>query len=113
MAFQDGLSGQIINIGPDEEFVSINTLAKTIAELINFKLEPRYFPERPQEIKNATCSADKARKLLGYKTEYTLKKGLKEMIYHIRKDGTKQFKYHIDLEIINEKTPKTWKERLL
>ncbi|MBU0459616.1 MAG: NAD-dependent epimerase/dehydratase family protein [Nanoarchaeota archaeon] len=112
MAFQDNVVGEVINIGPDEEVITINQLAKTIAELLNFDLNPIYMPGRPQEVKLATCSADKARKMLGYQTNYTLKQGLQEMIDQIKERGAKPFRYHIDLEIINEKTPKTWKDKL-
>lgn len=104
--------GEVINIGPDEEFITINELAQTIAKLLKFKLKPIYVPDRPQEVKLANCSADKARRLLGYKTGYTLEEGLKEMIQYIKKRGPKPFKYHLDIEIINKKTPKTWKDRL-
>lgn len=38
----DNINGQVINIGPDEEFVTINELAKTIADIIGFRLEPIY-----------------------------------------------------------------------
>jgi UDP-glucose 4-epimerase len=112
LAFENNVVGHTINVGPDEEFVTINKLAETIAELLNFELKPIYMPDRPQEVKFATCSADKARKLLGYKTKYTLSQGLQEMIDHINERGTKPFKYHLPLEIINEKTPRTWKEKL-
>ena len=112
LAFQKNVVGEVINIGPDEEFVTINQLAQTIADLLDFKLKPKYFPDRPQEVRLATCSAEKARKMLGYKTNYTLKQGLQEMIDHIKKRGAKPFKYHIDLEIINNKTPVTWKNKL-
>lgn len=104
--------GETINIGPDEEFITINQLAKTIAKLLKFRLKPIYVAERPQEVKLANCSADKARRLLGYKTEYTLEEGLREMIKYIKERGPKPFKYHLDIEIINKKTPKTWKDRL-
>ncbi len=112
LAFQDNVIGETINIGPDEEFITINELAQTIARLLDFKLEPIYMPGRPQEVKLATCSANKARKMLGYHTEYTLEQGLKEMIDYIQKKGPKKFRYHLDLEIINDKTPKTWKNRI-
>jgi len=111
-AFQSDLNGQIINIGPDEEFVTINELARITAELLGFDLKPIYVPDRPQEVKLANCSADKARKLLGYSTSYTLKKGMREMIEWIKERGSKPFRYHLDLEIINQKTPKTWKDKL-
>jgi UDP-glucose 4-epimerase len=113
MAFQENVVGELINIGPDEEFITINRLAEVIAELLDFKLKPIYEKGRPQEVVLATCSADKARKLLDYKTEYSLKEGLKEMIEWIKKRGTKPFHYIFDLEIVNEKTPKTWKNKLI
>lgn len=112
IAFQDNVVGEIINIGPDEEFVTINTLAKTIADILEFQLAPIYVPDRPQEVKLATCSADKARKMLGYHTEYTLRRGLEEMADYIRTRGAKKFRYHLDVEIINDKTPKTWTNKM-
>lgn len=104
--------GQIINIGPDEEFVTINQLAKTVAKLLKFPLKPVYMPGRPQEVKYATCSAEKARKLLGYNTTVSLEAGLKSMIEYIQTRGVKPFRYHLELEIVSDKTPRTWKDRL-
>ena len=105
--------GQVINIGPDEEFITINDLAKTIASLIDFDVHPIYVPDRPREVKMATCSADKARKLLGYKTTTNLREGLSNMIDYIRARGTKPFSYHLNLEIVSDLTPRTWKDRLM
>ena len=106
------VSGEIINIGPDEEFVSINELADVLAKLIGFKLKPIYLEDRPLEVKLATCSADKARKILNYKTEVSLERGLEETIVYIKKRGPKPFEYHLPIEIISDKTPRTWKDRL-
>lgn len=112
LAFNENCSGEIINIGPDEEFVSINELAETIADLLNFNLEPIYYaPGRPQEVYLATCSANKARELLGYKTQTSLRDGLAKLIEYIRSRGPKKFRYHLDIEILNEKCPKTWAEK--
>lgn len=112
LVFQDNVLGEIINIGPDDEFVTINELAKILADILQFDLNPKYMPGRPQEVLLANCSANKARKLLGYETKYTLRQGLVEMIDWIKTRGTRPFRYHLDLEIINEKTPKTWSDRL-
>jgi len=112
MAFEEGICGESFNIGPDEEFVSINELAEVIAEVLNFNLDPVYMPGRPQEVHLANCSADKIRDRFGYQTKYSLKQGIEEMVRYIEIRGTKKFKYHLDLEIINELTPRTWKERL-
>jgi UDP-glucose 4-epimerase len=112
MATLPAAVGEVINIGPDEEFVSINQLAATLAKLLGRDCKPLYVPDRPQEVKEATCSADKARRLLGYKTEYDLDRGLREMIEWIKQRGPKPFRYHLDLEIVTDKTPRTWKDRL-
>jgi UDP-glucose 4-epimerase len=112
MAFADNVVGETINIGPDEEFITINELAQTIAELLSFDLEPIYMPGRPQEVKDATCSADKARNLLGYDTKVSLREGLQKMIEYINERGPRPFRYHLEVEIENELTPLTWKDRL-
>jgi UDP-glucose 4-epimerase len=112
LAFQDNVVGEVVNIGPDEEFITINELAKLIAKLLSFPLDPIYLPDRPMEVKLASCSADKARRLLDYRTKYTLEQGIIEMIDYIKKRGAKPFRYHIDLEIKNGITPRSWKEKL-
>ena len=112
MAFQDNVIGEVINIGPDEEFVTIIQLAETIADLIDFGLKPIYAEDRPQEVKLANCSAEKARKLLDYETKYSLREGLQIMIDWINETGIKPFKYHLPLEIKNEKVPLTWLKKL-
>jgi len=112
VAFADNVKGETINVGPDEEFITLNKLAETIAKLLKFDLNPIYMKGRPQEVKYATCSAEKARKLIGYSTHYTLEQGLQEIIDYIKEKGTKKFDYHLDLEIINELTPATWSKKL-
>ncbi len=113
MAFQKNVNREIINIGPDEEFVTVNALAKLIAELLNFKLKPLYVPSRPQEVKYAGCVADKARKLLKYKTTMGLREGVERTVKWIKARGPRPFEYHLALEIINDKTPDTWKKKLI
>lgn len=113
MGFQEGLDGQIINIGPDEQPVTINALAEEIGLITGFGIpEPIYVLGRPQEIKVALCSSKKARNLLGYKTKTSLRCGLSDMCDWMYLRGHREFKYHLPIEINNEKTPKTWTERL-
>jgi UDP-glucose 4-epimerase len=108
----DIANGRVINIGPDEEFISINDLAFIIADILNFNLDPIYMPGRPQEVKDATCSANLARELLGYQTTTSLRDGLTQLAEWIQERGTKPFEYHLPLEFITEKTPRTWTEKL-
>jgi UDP-glucose 4-epimerase len=108
-----GISGEIINIGPDEEYVSILELARIIAELMDFPLEPIFVADRPREVRYATCSADKARRLLDYRTKVTLRDGLRSIIQWISANGTRPFQYHLPIEIDSPLVPNTWKERMM
>jgi UDP-glucose 4-epimerase len=109
----DIANSKVINIGPDEEFVTINQLAKVIADILNFDLDPIYMPGRPQEVKDATCSANLAREILGYKTTTSLRDGLTQLAEWIEQRGARPFQYHLPLEFVTDKTPKTWTERLM
>ena len=103
---------QVVNIGPDEEFISINELYHLLCNKLKFNLEPKFLEDRPNEVKEATCSSNKARKLLDYQTTVTLDKSLDKIINYIKKNGVKDFEYNYPLEILNEKTPVAWKEKL-
>ncbi len=108
MMDQKNLHKQIINIGPDEEFVTINKVAEICANVTGSNLKPIFKKDRPREVKHASCSADKARKLLNYKTKTDLKNGIVETYNYIKKRGPKPFNYYINLEIENNLTPETW-----
>jgi UDP-glucose 4-epimerase len=109
----DVADGMTINVGPDEEFLTINELSGLIARLMGSDIRPIYMPGRPQEVKDANCSADLARKLLDYKTSTSLESGLISLINYIKENGPKEFDYHLPLEFITDQTPKTWTEKLI
>ena len=108
MLDQKNLNKQIINIGPDEEFVTINKVSEICSNITGSNLKPIYKKDRPREVKHATCSADKARKLLNYKTQTSLRDGILKTYEYIKNRGPKPFEYYIDIEIKNELTPDTW-----
>ena len=108
MLDQKNLNKQIINIGPDEEFVTINKIAEICSNITGSNLKPIYKKDRPREVKHASCSANKARKLLNYKTKTDLKNGISKTYDYIKRRGAKPFEYHINLEIKNELTPEVW-----
>jgi UDP-glucose 4-epimerase len=105
--------GETVNVGPDEGEVSILELAETICDLIGVPCDPLFVPARPLEVRHATCSSDKARRLLGYRTEVNLRDGLTRLIDWISVRGPREFDYNLDLEIVSELTPKTWTARLI
>jgi UDP-glucose 4-epimerase len=107
------VDGEILNIGPDSEFISINNLAQVIAGIMKFDLNPIYVLGRPQEVEFANCSADKARRLLNYNPTISLEAGLIELINWISSLGARKFNYRLPIEIDNELTPKTWTEKLI
>ncbi len=111
MMDQKNLNREIINIGPDEEFVSINKVSEICSNVTGINLNPIYKKDRPQEVKHATCSANKARELLNYKTTVNLRDGIKKTFDYIKKRGVRPFDYNINIEIDNDLTPSTWKNK--
>jgi UDP-glucose 4-epimerase len=109
----DAVDGLVVNIGPDEEFVSILSLAGRLARIIGFDLDPIFMPGRPQEVKDANCSADRARELLGYSTSTSLDAGLTELVEWIAAHGPKPFDYHLPIEFATAATPRTWTDQLI
>ena len=110
----DNINKEIINVGPDEEFVSINELVKYLIEIADIDIEPIYVEARPLEVPLANCSADKARKLLGYKTQTRLFDALNKCFEYIKQAGVGSFYYNaLEIEINNDITPKTWKKELM
>lgn len=113
LALEKKISKEIINIGPDEETITINDLAKLISNETGYNGEPIYVAGRPQEVKEASCSSDKARKLLNYKTKTTLKESIKLTADYIRLKGVRNFKYNLPVEIKSDITPETWTKKTI
>jgi len=112
--FLDGISGEIINIGPTEDY-SINTLAHTVLEVagLDSTIKPIHLPDRPREVKHAYCTNDKATKLLGYKTEASLTDGIKHFWDWAKTQGPQDFQYLDNLELTGDKVPETWKKKTM
>ena len=114
MGVDANITSQVINIGPDEEVITINKLADMCANETGLNLPPIYYSDgRPQEVTHASCSSQKARQILQYETKTSVAIAIKKTADFIRKSGVKSFNYHIPIEIINHKTPKTWTEKTI
>lgn len=117
-AFTPHATNEIFNIGPTEE-CTINQLAtKILKEFFNTstipeKYKPEYVPMRPLEVKDAWCSVNKAKKILGYKTSVTLDEGISRMIIWAKKLGPQKFLYMDELEIEKDTTPSVWIKKLM
>lgn len=106
------IDGETINIGPDEDMITVLELAEMIRDLTGGTAEIEHVGERPNEVKEAYCSSDKARKLLGFSPKQGLRECLAEMVEHIHLNGTKEFEYSFPLEI-EKGCPDTWKKQLI
>lgn len=108
------LTGEVYNIGPDNNEVTIKELAYKVGHHCGVYPVIEYFPDRPAEVKNAWCSSEKIKKEFNYNTTKSLDETISEMVSWIIKRGTEEFIYDsLSLEFITEKTPKTWVERLI
>jgi len=108
LALDKSINKEIINIGPDEETTTVLELSKMIANETGFNGDPIFVKDRPKEVKEASCSANKARKILKYKTNTSLKESIRLTCEFIKKRGTKEFNYNLPVEIESEITPETW-----
>lgn len=100
--------GEVVNIGPDTGELTINELAGMVMDLTGFSGEPIHMPDRPNEVKHAYCSSDKARRLLGYKEKQTVYDCLKEMVAACE---PKPFVYDFPIEI-EKGCPQVWLEKM-
>ena len=106
------LCSQVYNIGPDDNEISIKDLAYKVGHHCEVYPNLQHFPDRPAEVKNAFCSSQKVRDEWNYNATISVDQTLKEMVDWIRPQ-VKNFEYHLPLEFITDKTPKTWTDRLI
>ena len=112
MMFDENINSEVINIGPDEDFITINQLYELISNKMKYNKGAIYKDDRPNEVKYANCSSDKARALLNFSTSVNLDKSLDKLIHFIKNKGPQDFEYNYDLEIINKKTSDTGTKKL-
>jgi len=101
------LNGEIINIGSAHHY-SINELAGLISD------NREHIADRPKEVKEAYCTTDKSKKLLGFEDKVSLADGITRTIIWARDRGFKEPKYLESLEIdLMDKAPRTWVDKLI
>ena len=71
------------NIGSGES-VDLNTLARTLAEIMEVNIPPLYEKPRSGDIRDSVSDITAAKKSLGYRTGYSLDRGLAETIMWFR-----------------------------
>ena len=106
------LSGQVYNIGPDHNEISIKQLGVLVCSTAGKDIQFEHYPDRPIEVKNAYCSSNKIRQEFNYNADITVEQTIKQMVDWI-KPRVREFEYHLPLELITDKTPQTWTKRLI
>lgn len=101
--------GEVVNIGPDKNEITILDLATTVAEITNFSGPFKFMEDRPNEAKLAYTTSDKARKLLGYEEKQSMEDCLREMSDAIT---PQEFIYDFPIEI-EAGCPRVWREKIL
>ena len=116
--FRKDTDGEIFNIGPDREY-TINDLARIVLSCF-FQdgegpehLRPRFLPPRPMEVQEAYCSCEKARRVLGFGSHISLEEGVASMVAWAKAKGPQEPRYLDELELVTDKTPRTWVEKLI
>jgi UDP-glucose 4-epimerase len=106
------ICGQVYNIGPDHNEMNLLSLANLVAKTCEVPVSISYHTGRPREVKNAYCSSDKIRREFNYNASITVEETIQQMVSWIR-PRVREFEYHLPLELVNDKTPKTWTDKLI
>lgn len=104
------LCGEVFNIGPEDNELSILDLAKLVSYKCKKDLNLEFFKGRPREVKNAYCSSEKITNQFNYSADTPITDTIENMVQWI-KPQVRAFEYHLPLELITEETPRTWVEQ--
>jgi nucleoside-diphosphate-sugar epimerase len=75
-------AGEVLNVAGGRR-VSLNQLLGEIRSLTGARVEPRYLPARPGDVRDSLADLSRARELLGYEPKTDLRTGLARTIEHL------------------------------
>jgi nucleoside-diphosphate-sugar epimerase len=75
----EGASGEVINVATGGR-ISLNTLVRTLRQLIGTHGEPMYAAPRAGDVKDSQADITKARRLLGYEPFVSFEEGLRKTV---------------------------------
>lgn len=105
------ISGEVINIGSGVP-ISLNKLAEIVLTEFNTEISPVYVPDRPCEVKEAFCTIEKSKRMLGYEDKTSIEEGVHKMSEWAKELGPKEPNYLTTLEI-EKNVPITWRDHLI
>lgn len=108
-AMNDNCNGEVINLGGKEP-TTINDASKLVLKYMgvdqNYPIN--HLPDRYREVKVAYCTCGKSEKLLGYKEDISLEKGISNMSKWALEQGKQEWTTE-KLAIWNSRAPENWK----
>jgi len=75
----DNASGEVINVATSGR-ISLNTLFKTVRDLVGSTVEPIYAEPRAGDVKDSQADISKAKRVLGYQPSVTFEAGLAKTV---------------------------------
>ena len=75
----EGASGEVINVATGGR-ISLNTLFRTVRQLVGTNVEPIYAAPRPGDVKDSQADIAKARRILGYEPSVSFEEGLAKTV---------------------------------
>lgn len=106
-------NGECFNIGGNMNKVSLNELYDVIKNILKFDKPAIYVKGGSHQNRMCIPSVDKIKKRFEYESKISLEEGIENIINYIKERGPKSFEYNLELEINNEKTPTTWRKKLI
>ena len=76
-------SGEVINLGTATESTTAEGIA-TVETILGSKIEMEIYPPRPGDQSRTKANIDKAKRLLNYNPQTTLKEGLQQQVEWVR-----------------------------
>ena len=96
---------EVFNIGAEKPY-TVNYLAEVVIKAMNSEQEIKHLPPR-NEVVHAYSAHDKVKKILCYKTSYSLEEGVKRMAEWAKKTGSKKSEEFGNIEI-TKNLPLSW-----
>ena len=107
-------TGEIVNLGAEKDYAlrDLWNALVAVSEFDDARME--FLPPRPLEVKYAWATVEKSKRLLGFVDDTPLTEGLSRMWRWFRQAFPFGLppSYVEALELPNEKTPKTWTDKL-
>jgi len=99
---------QVFNIGADKPY-TVNHLAEVVKKAMSSNQKVKHLPPRT-EVVHAFSTHNKVRRILGYKTRFSLEEGIQRMADWAKKVGSKRSKKFKNIEV-TKNMPLSWVEK--